>query len=303
MKGDIFHCPIGSCDKMKKILKFIFIGLFIFFQIQSVKALTVSENDLLIATGNNKSVKLSVNTDKSLTSVEFTMVYSTYDIPANFLVNSNYTDSYPNSVKHKVNFPEPATGNIELGTISIRVVNNPTDMKGTINIHSAKCTTTNGETINLDSQNINITIGEEQTPTVNDQPDNSPDTNKNLLKEIKSNIVNISLKENVFEYKITIDKDLEELDLNPIALDDSYQIDISTQKIKELKDNQIIITVKDNNNLESTYTIKVNTKKENKETKENNSQTNNSYQGKWITLIIVFIIILVLGFLSTQRKK
>ena len=55
---------------------------------------------------------------------------------------------------------------------------------------------------------------------------------------------------------VTYKEDVEELDLNPIARDKKYKIEISSQKISELIDNQIIITVKYGEKKEE-YKIKI----------------------------------------------
>lgn len=291
---------------MKRILKLIIIAVILLIPIGSVSALTVSENDIKIPASGSKSIELSTSSEEPLTSVEFTLVYTTYDIPANFIVNSNYTDSNPNGIKHKVIFPEPISGKITLGNVNINVVNNPKDTAGTINIHSAVGYTKTGETINLNAQNINIIIGEESNNNT-DKPsnDDNSNTNKNVLKEIKSDIVKINLQEDVFEYQITIDKDIEKLDLEPIATIDTYKVEVSNQEIASLEDNKINITVTDNTGNKTIYTIKVNILKDvsSVEIDNNNFKEKNTYKGKWIILIIFFSVILLFGLALTKKKK
>ena len=291
---------------MKRILKLIIIAVILLIPIGSVSALTVSENDIKIPASGSKSIELSTSSEELLTSVEFTLVYTTYDIPANFIVNSNYTDSNPNGIKHKVIFPEPISGKITLGNVNINVVNNPKDTAGTINIHSAIGYTETGETITLNAQNINIIIGEESNNNT-DKPsnDDNSNTNKNVLKEIKSDIVKINLQEDVFEYQITIDKDIEKLDLEPIATIDTYKVEVSNQEIASLEDNKINITVTDNTGNKTIYTIKVNILKDvsSVEIDNNNFKEKNTYKGKWIILIIFFSVILLFGLALTKKKK
>lgn len=291
---------------MKRILKLIIIAVILLIPIGSVSALTVSENNIKIPASGSKSIELSTSSEEPLTSVEFTLVYTTYDIPANFIVNSSYTDSNPNGIKHKVIFPEPISGKITLGNVNINVVNNPKDTAGTINIHSAVGYTKTGETINLNAQNINIIIGEENN-TNTDKPsnDDNSNTNKNVLKEIKSDIVKINLQEDVFEYQITIDKDIEKLDLEPIATIDTYKVEVSNQEIASLEDNKINITVTDNTGNKTIYTIKVNILKDvsSVEIDNNNFKEKNTYKGKWIILIIFFSVILLFGLALTKKKK
>lgn len=291
---------------MKRILKLIIIAVILLIPIGSVSALTVSENDIKIPASGSKSIELSTSSEELLTSVEFTLVYTTYDIPANFIVNSNYTDSNPNGIKHKVIFPEPISGKITLGNVNINVVNNPKDTAGTINIHSAIGYTETGETITLNAQNINIIIGEESNNNV-DKPsnDDNSNTNKNVLKEIKSDIVKINLQEDVFEYQITIDKDIEKLDLEPIATIDTYKVEVSNQEIATLEDNKINITVTDNTGNKTIYTIKINILKDvsSVEIDNNSFKEKNTYKGKWIILIIFFSVILLFGLALTKKKK
>ena len=282
---------------MKYVFKLFYTILIVFLLTTNVKALTVSENNLNISAGNTKNIELSTNTDVNLTSVEFTLVFDSYDVPAYFSVNSMYTDTNPNGITHKIVFNEPTAGNIDLGTVVVRVVNNPTIVGSSVNIHSAKGTTEDGNIINLDSQTINIKIGEE---TVEKNKENT----KDLLKEINSEIVNIKLKENVFEYEVAIDKDTSELDLSPVAIDDKYKVEVSNQKISELEDNTITITVSDDID-KSTYKINVKVKEENNSVEIDNSEykEEKSYKGKWIFLIVCLSIILFFGVLINKKSK
>lgn len=284
---------------MNKILKLIFISFALFFMTNRVFALTVSDSNITMSPGTSKEVELSTTTEVEVSRVEFTLVYSTYDVPANFVVNNIYTDGNPNGIKHIVNFDTPISGTIKLGTVKINTVNSPRETTGTINIHSAKAITATGETINLNSQNINVTIGEQKEEPAND------DYDKNLLKEIKSNKVRIELVKDTFDYEITIDKDLEELDLEPIAINDKYKVTTSTQKISDLEDNKITITVEDNDNHIVTYNIKVNILKDikNATIDKNTYKEKNTYQGKWLLAIIFFGIALFVSLIFTKKGK
>ena len=293
---------------MNKILKLFFIGLTLFFMTNKVFALTVSDNNITMPPGTSKEIELSTNSEEEISSIEFTLVYSTYDIPANFVINSIYTDSNPNGIKHIINFDTPVSGNINLGTVRINTVKSPKETTGTISIHSAKATTTTGTTINLNSQNINITIGEETTPEKKEETNttnNNDNYDKNMLKEIKSDKVKINLTKDNFDYEITIDKDIEELDLEPVAINDNYKVTISTQKISDLEDNKITITVEDTNKHTSTYNIKVNILKDIKDVSidSNKYKENKSYQGKWLLAIIFFGIVLFISLIFTKKGK
>lgn len=299
---------------MKHFLKFICLIVTFFMLTTGVLALTVSENNIEIPKSDRKSIELSTNSEEMLTSVEFTLVYTTYDIPASFIVNPNYTDSNPNGIKHKIIFSEPINGNIILGNININVVDNPKDNAGTVNIHSAIGYTESGETINLTSQNINVTVlnnRETNTETneiekpKEDEQQETKKIDKNVLKEIKSDLVKINIQKDIFEYTIAINNDIEKLDLEPIAINESYKVKISNQEIATLEDNKINITITDNKGNKIDYIIKVNILKDisDVEIDDSDFKEKNTYKGKWIILVIIFSIILLFGLILTRKKK
>lgn len=299
---------------MKHFLKFICLIVTFFMLTTGVLALTVSENNIEIPKSDRKSIELSTNSEEMLTSVEFTLIYTTYDIPASFIVNPNYTDSNPNGIKHKIIFSEPINGNIILGNININVVDNPKDNAGTVNIHSAIGYTESGETINLTSQNINVTVlnnRETNTETneiekpKEDKHEETKEFDKNVLKEIKSDLVKINIQKDIFEYTITINNDIEKLDLEPIAINESYKVEISNQEIATLEDNKINITITDDKGNKIDYIIKVNILKDisDVEIDNTNYKEKNTYKGKWIVLVIIFSIILLFGLILTRKKK
>ena len=99
---------------------------------------------------------------------------------------------------------------------------------------------------------------------------------------------------------VKIDENVEELDLKAIPKEEDYKIEISSQKISELKDNQIIITVKDGE-VKEEYKIKVNIAK-NVEIDEEELKPTFKYKGKWTTMIIIFSVVLFVGLLLTKKK-
>lgn len=299
---------------MKYFLKFICLIVTFFMLTTGILALTVSENNIEIPKSDRKSIELSTNSEEMLTSVEFTLIYTTYDIPASFIVNPNYTDSNPNGIKHKIIFSEPINGNIILGNININVVDDPKDNTGTVNIHSAIGYTESGETINLTSQNINVTVlnnRETNTETneiekpKEDKHEETKEFDKNVLKEIKSDLVKINIQKDIFEYTITINNDIEKLDLEPIAINESYKVEISNQEIATLEDNKINITITDNKGNKIDYIIKVNILKDisDVEIDDSDFKEKNTYKGKWIILVIIFSTILLFGLILTRKKK
>ena len=284
-------------------LKYLF-GLFLLLiTFSKVNALELSKSDLTIEKGSKDSVELYANVDKDVISVTFTLVYSTYDIPANYVPAVGVTDTNPNGITHEVVFDEAKSGKILLGNVNINVVNNPKDTVGTVNIHTASAKDTSGEIIALKAKNINIKVG---TPV--EEPKEEPkqvepkEVDNNLLDKIESNIVTIKLKKDTFDYSVSVKDDVEELDLKAIAKDESTTIDISTQKISELENNTIVITAK-NGNIEQKYNIKVNIKDKNEIIIDKTEFIQDkSYKGKWIVISIILVASLIIS-MSFSRKK
>ena len=282
---------------MKKKILLIFLLLIVIFPL-NVKALSLDENNITLAKGTSDNIDIYANVETEVSEISFTLTYTTYDIPAYLSLESGLTDTNPNGITHKIIFSNPVSGKIKLGSVKIDVVNNPKVNAGTININAASATTTNGTKINLNAQTINVTIGE----PVEDKP---IEKKTNLLDKIESKIVKIDLQKDVYEYAVKIKEDIEELDLKVTAKEESYKVEISNQKISELKDNKIIITVKDGDNTEE-YIIKVSVEKEKEEKEieidEEEFESSYKYKGKWITLIIIMSVILMVGLLLTKKK-
>ena len=122
-------------------------------------------------------------------------------------------------------------------------------------------------------------------------------------------IVKIDLQKDVYEYTVKIKENIKELDLKVIAKDENYKVEITSQKISELKDNKIIITVKDGDNKEE-YIVKVDIEKEKEKEKGNKDieidkdefKSSYKYKGKWITLIGIMSVVLVVGLFLTKKK-
>lgn len=292
---------------MKKNIKYLFIIFLLLLGVNKVDALSLSKTDITIEKGTSDTVELYANVEENVTSVDFTLVFSTYDVPAYFTVNPEYTDGNPNGIKHNINFDEPVTGKILLGTIRISPKSNPTVGGGTVSIHTGSAKNEVGENITLNAQNLNITIGtptEEPVEENNDKDNDKEPVDTNLLDKIESKIVKINLKKDIFEYTINIESDIKELDLKPIAKDQKTQVEITTQKIEELVNNEIIITTK-NGDVEQKYTIKVSKTKEEIKTEIDNEEfkSDNSYKTKWIITIIIFGVLFIVGLGLTKKSK
>lgn len=298
---------------MKRIILTLFLLLNVILPLQ-VKALSLSENNITIDKGNSKTVDLYANVESEITEVSFSLVYTSYDVPAYFNIESGLRDEAV-GIKHKIVFSVPVTGKIKLGTVRVEVVANPKITAGSVNIHSATAKTSDGTVINLNTQMINATVGEGADTTVTPEPEvteptttTEPEVNDdevvevNMLSKIESEIVDIKLKKDVFEYSIKVKEDIEELDLKPIVVDEKYQVEISSQKIDELTDGQIIITVKDGEKTEE-YKINVKVIKDiDTEVDEGEFESTNSYKGKWTVLIIIFVGVLFAGLFFIKKQ-
>lgn len=256
-----------------------------------------NKNELTIESGKNETINLTTNVDYEVKEIKFTLVYTTYDIPAYFNVASGLTDSNPNGIVHKISFNEPVSGEIDLGTISVKVVNYPTVNNGTITLHSASATTTDGEVITLKSQTINVNIGTKQEKV---EEVKKVET-KNMLDKIESDIVKINIKEDVYEYTVKIKDSIKELDLKPIAKDSNYKVEISNQKIDEIKDNKITIKVS-NEDVSEEYIINIKQiKSEEVKIDKEESNTEYKYKGKWVVMIIILSVVLFIGIVLMKK--
>ena len=283
---------------MKKLLKYILSIVLFFVAFTTVSALSLSKDKLTLSPGKSESIELFANTDKEIVKIDFTMVYSTYDIPANFNTSGGNTDQMQSGIRHSVSLSEAKSGKVLLGNIDVSVVDNPKDTSGTVSISNVVATTKDGESITLNNRTINVNV------TV---PEVKKTIDKNMLDRIESTIVEINLEKDKFDYEVTIDSDVSELDLKPIAKDKDTNIDISTQKIADIKDNKITITTK-LEDVEQIYTIKVNVKeKEKKEVKVtiDNSEfkTDDTYKLKWIVLITVLAGSLIISMILSNTTK
>lgn len=291
---------------MKKLVKIAILTVILSLFINKAYALSVSKNSLTMEKGSSDKIELYANSDKEITSVEFTLVFSSYDVTADFIINSGYSDSNPNGITHKINLREAKSGKILLGNISINVKSNPKGNGGTINIHSAKGYTSEGESVALNNQIINVTIGKvnntEEVKKEETKSEEKKEIDKNLLDKIESKIVNIELKKDVFEYAVSIDKDVKELDLKAIPKDSNTKVEISNQKIEEIKDNKIVITAS-NGDIKQEYIINLKEKKDIEVTIDKSEfKEKGIYKGKWILVSIVLVIVLIIGLVMTKKK-
>lgn len=294
---------------MKKRIKYFFMVFLLLVSITHVRALTVSKNDITIEKGGSDRVELYANVEANVIKVEFTLVFSTYDIPAAYIVNSEFTDENPNGINHSVVFPEAKSGKILLGTVDITSKQDATETAGSVSIHTASATTVDGEKVGLDPQTINIKFGTPNPTTPTPSPTEKPtetskpseDEDKGLLSKIESNIVNIKLEKNTFTYIVEVkDNKVTELDLKPVAKDEKTKIETTTQKLKDLKNNKIVITAT-NGDIKQTYTIRVKSK-HNTVIDNGEFQPDKSYKSKWVIMSIILTLALAGSIVLTKKK-
>ncbi len=307
---------------MKKVINyFILIIIFLLVFSCNVKALSVSKNEITIEKGSNDTVELYANVEANVTSVSFDMIFTTYDVPASFYVTAGMTDSNPDGTNHVITFNEAKTGSILLGTINISVKDTAVVTAGTVGLSKGVATDVDGNTINLNMQNITVKVGTPVVDNTSEEPiveepkeeekkeeskkeeEVKKEIDKNMLDKIESKIVKINLRKNVFEYTVSVSEKVEELDLKPIAKDEDSKIEISTQIIKEIKDNKITISVT-NGDVKQDYIINIKIKKAIKEVTIDNSEfvENSNYKSKWIIIIITLVIIFLASILLTKKK-
>lgn len=276
----------------KKIIKYLSVVLFIFFISTNVKAMTLDTYDLKINKGEIKYVDVYENIDANVNTIDFSLIYTTYDIVGEFNPTESFTDNIISGTRHSLKLNNAISGNVKIGTIKITASANPKTLNGIIKINNIP---------------INVTINETYIPdevTPIDQNQNIEEViDYNLLESINSDIVAIELKKDVFEYTIEINQDIKELDLKPILKDDSFIVDISSQKISNLKDNKIIIKVS-NEEIEKEYIINVKINEE-KQDIIMNDDANNSfitmYKRKIVMTIMLLSIIMIAGIIVYKK--
>ena len=165
--------------------------------------------------------------------------------------------------------------------------------KGTINVHTGTAVTTTNKIIALNSQAITVNVTNEVEETVKEEV-----KTYNLLKEIQSNIVKINVLDDVFEYEVLVPDDIETLDLKAIAKEENYKVEISSQKLSEIKDDKITIKVVDNDKHEQLYNIKIKKVETNKvEIDKNEVKKDNSYKTKWTVSLVALIALLIVAII------
>ena len=280
---------------MKIVKRIIFLLVVFLINLPLVSALSVDSTELTVAKGEKSIVNVYADLKEETTKVSFSLVYTTYDVPATFKAEEGITLK-TNTTKNTLTFSEAQKGQVKLGTIEISILKSAKANKGTIRLNSATATSKSGNISKLDPVELTVTIG---TSTNN----STSVKESNLLKGITSKIVNIDLKDNVYTYEVNVKEDVKELDLVAVPKDEKSKVVISSQKISELKDGKIIINVTSPSNTKEEYTVKVNVLKTDKvEIDKEEFKADSSYKGKWIVVIIVSVVALLFGFILSKKE-
>lgn len=276
---------------------FIFLIISTLFYMNEVKALEVSETNLTIKKGETKEIELYANVPNDTKKVNFSLIFFNYDVTGTF--ESSIGTLTRNGTTYSISLNEPITGRVKIGIVKIKTSKNMTIDQSAINLHNANAILVDETTKQLNSQRIQVNIDKEEI---------TEEINKNLLKTISSNIINVSLEPDKYEYEFSVNNEIDKLDLNATAIDETYNIDITDQTLKEGK-NQIFITVS-KDDISEKYTINI-IREEKKElskektelNKEKESKTQNiNFKSGWTTIIIGLIIVFIIG-LSMMFKK
>lgn len=280
---------------MKIVKRIAFLLVVFLINLPLVSALSVDSTELTVAKGEKSTVNVYADLKEETTKVSFSLVYTTYDVPATFKAEEGITLK-TNTTKNTLTFSEAQKGQVKLGTIEISILKSAKANKGTIRLNSATATSKSGNISKLDPVELTVTIG---TSTNN----STSVKESNLLKGITSKIVNIDLKDNVYTYEVNVKEDVKELDLVAVPKDEKSKVVISSQKISDLKDGKITINVTSPSNTKEEYTVKVNVLKTDKvEIDKEEFKADSSYKGKWVVVIIVSVVALLFGFTLSKKE-
>lgn len=277
-----------------RIFLFVLGVMIIFIGMNDVKALEVANLNPSMQSGETENIDLYVNVPDDTEKVTFLLSFLSYDVIGSF--ESSISTLTNDGITHSVSFDKPVEGRVKLGMIKIKISDNPTINTSTINLYNANAISVDGVITKLNNQSIQVNIKKEEVKT-------------NLLKKINSDIVNISLKPNKYEYDVLVKNEVDKLDLNAIAIDETYKIDITDQSLKEGK-NQIFINVTKGDILEK-YIINVTREKKEESKEEIKSESwkeqvskieNKNFKSGWTGIITGLGVIFIVGLFMLKKK-
>jgi len=292
---------------VRKKFSLILFALILVLVNSQVQALILENDAVNIEAGNTKNIKLYADLPDDTVKVEFTLVFDSYDIPVYFSPTTGITDETPNGIKHTLILKTASSGETLLGSIIARVVAKPTVKRAGADLHSVNAYDGDGNKTALNNQNLYVTIGKSNNTMTQEEKPETTNTDKktyNLLNEIKNGDDTILVVDDVFEYELKILNSVEELNLEAIPKNDKAKVTISNQKISELEDNKVTITVT-NGKEKKDYIIKLKIIKDVPKVEIDDSEfkTDNGYKGIWIVMIILSGVGLFFGVVLNRVKK
>ena len=280
---------------------FLFIFLIVssvFFLKIEVKALEIVDLNPIMQKGEIKDIELYVNAPIDTKQINFSLIFFSYDVIGTFKQTVGVLTN--NGRLHSIDFEKPISGRVKLGTVQIIVSENSLINIGSINLNNANAILMDGSITKLNNQSIQVNIHNEQIEEVK----------TNLLKTIGSNIVDISLEPNKYEYELLVNNEVDKLDLTATAIDETYAIDITDQNLKEGK-NQIFINVS-KGTISEKYTInvtreeKVEELEKNKDKLEKNKVSkikNKSFKFGWTGVMVSLIVVFIIALFMLKKNK
>lgn len=272
----------------------------VFLRIIDVKALEIVELNPTMQKGETKDIELYVNAPSDTKEIKFSLTFLSYDVVGTF--ESLIGELTNNGVSHSISFEEPVEGRVKLGIVKIKVSNSVLVNTSTINLYNASVTLVDDSTVKLNNQSIQVNITKEKKEEIK----------TNLLKGVSSDIVNISIEPNKYEYELLVENDIDKLDLTATAIDETYKVDITDQSLKEGK-NQIFINVS-KGDISEKYTINV-TREEKKEVKEEIKKDkeevkkekvskikNKNFKSGWTIIITGLGVVFIVGLFMLKKK-
>jgi len=292
---------------VRKKFSLILFALILVLVNSQVQALILENDAVNIEAGNTKNIKLYADLPDDTVKVEFTLVFDSYDIPVYFSPTTGITDETPNGIKHTLILKTASSGETLLGSIIARVVAKPTVKRAGADLHSVNAYDGDGNKTALNNQNLYVTIGKSNNTMTQEEKPETTNTDKktyNLLNEIKNGDDTILVVDDVFEYELKILNSVEELNLEAIPKNDKAKVTISNQKISELEDNKVTITVT-NGKEKQDYIINLKIIKDVPKVEIDDSEfkTDNGYKGIWIVMIILSGVGLFFGVVLNRVKK
>lgn len=270
---------------------FVVVGS-VFLGIIDARALEVVELNPTMRKGETKDVELYVNVPSETKQVNFSLTFLSYDVVGTFESSEGVLTN--NGVSHSISFDKSITGRVKLGIVKLKVSTSVLVNTGTINLYNASAILVDDTAIKLNNQSINVNITVEEKEEVK----------TNLLKKISSDIVNISLEPNKYEYELSVKNEVDKLDLIAIAIDETYKIDISEQTLKEGK-NIIFINVS-KEDVSEKYTINVTRDKKEIKSEVKKDQMskikNKNFKSGWIIVMVGLIVVFIVGLFMLKKK-